>query len=98
MIRYLTKINTSIPGLDVVFHKIGSSLYATINHKASGKTALTFTRAPLPYGMREFIKRLDASELTTIDWTLTADELEARYAPHEMWPLAQRVTETVLRN
>lgn len=92
MIRTETKINTSLPGLDVAFHKAGSFLYATILHRPSGKIALQFTNAPLPFGMREFIKRLDASELKSFNWDVPMEQLDSAID----WQLAARVKAQVL--
>lgn len=67
--------NTSLPGLSVHWRKSGSSLYATVVHVASGTAVVRFTNAPLPFGKREFVKRLDASDLGLVDWTRPADEI-----------------------
>lgn len=93
-LRYETKINTTIPGLDVAFSKAGSSLYATVLHRPSGLIVMQFTGAPLPFGMREFVLRLDRSDLAKVNWDVPADKLD----PLIDWRFAGRVKSQVLES
>lgn len=68
-------LNTTIPGLSIDWTKIGGKLYATVIHSGSGLKVVRFTDAPLPFGKKEFIKRLDESAFRDINWTKSAEEL-----------------------
>lgn len=72
------KTNTKIPGLSVEFSESCANLYATVYHVSSDKRVLNFKNAPLPFGKREFVKRLDSSALTEIDWTQDEEKLATK--------------------
>jgi hypothetical protein len=71
-------LNTKIPGLSIEFTKIGSNLWTKVCHEGSEFFVLKFDKSPLPFGKREFIKRLDASCLTSVDWTQAPDVLATK--------------------
>lgn len=68
-------VDTKIPGLTVEFIKIGAHLWAKVCHKDSDFFVARFQNEPLPFGKREFIKRLDASCINSVDWTQSAEKL-----------------------
>lgn len=72
------KTNTKIPGLSVEFSQSCARLYATVYHVSSGKAVIKFNKAPLPFGKREFVKHLDSSVLTEIDWTQDEETLATK--------------------
>lgn len=72
------KTDTKIPGLTIDFQKSGANLYAYIVHKSSNSRVVKFNNAPLPFGKREFVKRVDQSRLTEIDWTKSDTELATK--------------------
>lgn len=69
------RVDTTIPGLRVAFQKVASYLYACAIHTESGLVALRFESDPLPFGKREFVRRLDNSRAAEIDWTESADSI-----------------------
>lgn len=85
-------VNTEIPGLTIEWKEISGKLYANLIHIDSNLKVIQFTNAPLPFGKKEFIRRLDSSAFAFVDWTRAAVEL----ARPETAMLAMEVKKEIL--